>query len=145
MIFKPVLAAKVMSGEKTETRRPWKGETLCRYRPEHDYAVQPGRGKHQIGRLYVTEVERVVLDTLTDEDAVREGFGDREAFEAYWRALYDGRWDPMAYVWRIRFHVCAAPCANCGLIASRRFNIDPNVPTFWACDTEHAHLFLNPM
>ena len=62
MIFKPELAEKVLAGEKTETRRVVKdGEVECRYVPGRDYAVQPGRGKRAIGRIYITDVRREKL------------------------------------------------------------------------------------
>jgi len=66
--FRPELAAKVMAGEKTVTRRlcsdnprsPWWWED-CSLRVGKDYAVCPGRGKHAIGRVRIVSVERLRL------------------------------------------------------------------------------------
>jgi hypothetical protein len=76
MIFRPELTEKVLSGEKTETRRPVKeGETECRYVAGRDYAVQTGRRRRSIGRIAVTDTRKEKLGEITHEAAVREGFG----------------------------------------------------------------------
>ena len=45
MIFSPMLARKVVTGKKTVTRRrlTHRGGRPIRYKPNHPYAVQPGR------------------------------------------------------------------------------------------------------
>lgn len=106
MIFRPELARKIARGEKTQTRRPVKpGEKHCRYREGRDYAVQPGRGKPSSFRILILAVEDQALGDLTYRDARAEGFKTRDEFQAYWRSLYDGRWDPGQPVWAIRFRL----------------------------------------
>ena len=106
MIFRPELARKIARGEKTQTRRPVKpGEKHCRYREGRDYAVQPGRGKPSSFRILILAVEGQALGDLTYRDARAEGFKTRDEFQAYWRSLYDGRWDPDERVWAIRFRL----------------------------------------
>ncbi len=98
MNFKPDLAAKVMSGDKTVTRRlvsdnprsPWWREK-CAYRVGQEVAICPGRGKHQIGKARVVRVSR---------QPQAEGFASTEAFCEAWMAI-NGDYDPMALVWRI--------------------------------------------
>lgn len=108
MIFRPELARKIARGEKTQTRRPVKpGEKHCRYREGRDYAVQPGRGKPSSFRILILAVEGQALGDLTYRDARAEGFKTRDEFQAYWRSLYDGRWDPGQPVWAIRFRLHA--------------------------------------
>ena len=80
MIFRPELAAMVIAGEKTVTRRlcsenprsPWWRER-CALRPGQSFAVQPGRGKQSIGRARASSVQRELLGRLSDQEARREG------------------------------------------------------------------------
>lgn len=119
MIFKPELAALVVSGRKTETRRPVSlslyGDKPCPYKPGRDYAVQPGRGKHAIGRILVTAVEQTVIAAMTPQQAAAEGFVDEdghgyiEAFRAYWERLYGVRPALDLRVWRICFEPYEPP------------------------------------
>jgi len=105
--FRPELAAAVMAGRKTVTRRllsanprsPW-FEDRCGYSVGQVIAVCPGRGKHRIGAAVVTSVDRMVLGRLDDLEARREGFTDAAAFEEAWTAI-NGVYDPDAGVWRI--------------------------------------------
>lgn len=92
MIFRPQLARAVIDGRKTMTRRPVKGDTPCRYKAGHDYAVQPGRGKPAIGRIKVLDVRDEPVGRITHADARAEGFRNTAAFKAYWVRLYDARW-----------------------------------------------------
>jgi hypothetical protein len=116
VIFKPLLCCKVLAGEKLSTRRPATSDT-CAYEVAKDYAVQPGRGKNAIARMRVTHpVVRCSLGHLSDVGATREGFRTPEDFEAYWRTLYAGEYDPRAKVWLIHFELTTTPntCPNCG-------------------------------
>lgn len=87
MIFRPELAAKVMAGEKTVTRRafslnprsPWWQED-CALQVGKDYAACPGRGKHAIGRIRVTNVSSERLCDIGEDHARREGFASRAEF-----------------------------------------------------------------
>jgi hypothetical protein len=110
VIFRPELAAKIGAGEKTQTRRPIKpDEATCRYKVEHSYAVQPGRGKAQVARIVVTDVRQERLGDISRDDAKREGFkrkgfGDPDAFKAYWSEMYGGI-DEDQLVWVISFEL----------------------------------------
>lgn len=114
IMFRPELAAKVMSGEKTVTRRlcsdnprsPWWREE-CRLKVGRDYAVQPGRAKHAICRAVVVSVHRELLGHLDDLEARREGFSGANAFEAAFVAI-NGRYDPDVEVWRVELRMVAA-------------------------------------
>ena len=89
MIFRPELVPLVLDGRKTQTRRLG----VFEYTPGRDYAVQPGRGKHAVGRIKVTAVRRERLGDISQADALREGFASRWEFIAYWRDLH-GSWEP---------------------------------------------------
>ena len=114
MNFRPELAAKVMAGDKTVTRRlvstnprsPWY-QGGCSLKVGQDYAVCPGRGKNAIGRIRVTRVERMQLGVLSDDEARREGCADSADFH---RVLDDinGPVPASALVWRIAFEVVTA-------------------------------------
>lgn len=115
MNFQPELAAKVVAGEKTVTRRltstnprsPW-WVGGCSLKAARFYAVCPGRGKHAIGRVYVTSAPRLVrLGTLSDEEARLEGFPDAAGFERAWAEI-NGGYDPEALVWRVEFEPLGA-------------------------------------
>lgn len=105
MMFHPKLAAAVMAGTKTVTRRPvsdnprspWFGER-CALNVGQDYAVQPGRGKTAIGRAAVTSIERKELGWLTYMEAEREGFDSPDGFAATMIELH-GTYDPEQLVW----------------------------------------------
>jgi hypothetical protein len=113
--FQPELAAKVMAGEKTVTRRlvsdnprsPWYWGR-CALKVDHTYAVCPGRGKHAIGRVRIVRVMSEPLGLLSDDEAMREGFADAAAFEAAFVAINGGTYDPSALVWRVEFALVPA-------------------------------------
>lgn len=110
MNFKPELAAKVLAGVKTQTRRavsinersPWY-VFGCRVTPGKDYAVCPGRGKHAIGRVMVTAVRKERLALISDADAIAEGFSGRDEFFDAWTAI-NGKPPHGLFVWAITFH-----------------------------------------
>ena len=109
MIFRAELAAKIIAGEKTVTRRlcsenprsPW-WRQRCALRPGQTFAVQPGRGKPAIARARATRVSREALGRLSDHEARREGFATADAFELAFTAI-NGSYDPAALVWRVEF------------------------------------------
>lgn len=117
MNFQPDLAAKVMAGEKTVTRRlvsanprsPWY-EGGCRLVAGRTYAVCPGRGLAAIGRVRIVSVALRHLGHLTDREALREGFQSDGGlppgmvFERAW-AQINGAYDKWARVWRVEFEV----------------------------------------
>lgn len=101
MTFRPKLIAKIVAGHKTETRRP-RTDDRCQYRVGKDYAVQPGRGKHEVARIEITDVRQEALGDIDDKGARREGFKNRAEFMDYWLELY-GELDEALPVWAITF------------------------------------------
>ena len=112
MNFRPDLAAKVMAGEKTVTRRrmsdnprsPWYRER-CSLVVGRSYAVCPGRGKPAIGRVIVTAVDRSFLGAVNIREARLEGFRDTLAFLEAWREINGGLLLRSEPVWRVAFVV----------------------------------------
>lgn len=103
MLFKLELADKILKGQKTQTRRMVKPNdvplfftaiTKQFYPEQHsgyagvqkrwsvgkDYAICPGRGKFQVGRMRITALRQECVQDITDADAVREGFANRQEF-----------------------------------------------------------------
>lgn len=151
MLFSPENADKVMRKLKTQTRRPVKpGETSgprFPHLPESptnrvvygangrmkwytggDYAVQPGRGKHGIGRFKVLSIRRARVQDISGQDAYEEGVrvmdfwtparkaaqdvnGYRRAhvdgFAALWASIYSGEyaWSDNPMCWALEFEV----------------------------------------
>lgn len=104
MIFKPELAALVVAGQKTQTRRLWRpGDSLtrptetslkvvtargrARWRTGQILAVQPGRGKPQIAKIQILDLWRENLIDISLSDARAEGFETRDEFWRKWLEL----------------------------------------------------------
>lgn len=109
MIFRPELAKKVLSGEKTVTRRRLvhRDGKPIQYHAGRQYAVQPGRGQKHVGHICVIEVRTEYLREISHQEALAEGFvcGPAiDSFMRYWMSLHGG-WDPDEVVAVIRFHV----------------------------------------
>jgi len=111
MLFKPELVTKILSGQKTVTRRR-PTQRGIRYHTLHVYAVQPGRGKQHVGHIRVTEVVVEPLSAVGDGDFRAEGFESAADFALYWERLHggEGSWsEPVAV---IRFEL-ADRCPKC--------------------------------
>lgn len=106
MIFHPDLAEKILSGEKTVTRRPFGRRS---YEVGQTWAVQTGRGHNGIGRIKLIEVQpQLLLDILEiPGDAVKEGFPAVWDFFKRWEEIY-GAVDMFEHVWRLEFELADA-------------------------------------
>ena len=97
LLFKRPLLIKVLSGEKTQTRR--------RRRPNvkvgGEYRLRKGYSWLQT-RITVTELSRQRLGDITPDDVRREGFNTLEEFKEAWAGIYEG-WDPDQVVWVVDF------------------------------------------
>jgi len=120
MIFRPELAAAIVRGEKTVTRRrisdnprsPWCRSPL-RYPVGMEFAIQPGRGKPSVARAVVRTRYIETLSGFTPADARREGFPTREAFVEAWKSI-NGSWDPDEIVHVVAFKLAGPTCPSCG-------------------------------
>lgn len=97
------MAALVVAGKKTQTRRGFVPGEACRYIPGRIYAVQAVREGRTLGRICIKDVRLEALDALHDEDARAEGFADRDEFFAFWASLPWRREYDSTHVWRIEF------------------------------------------
>lgn len=113
MMFLPELAALVIAGEKTVTRRlmsdnprsPW-STAGCALKVGQSCAICPGRGKHAIGRAVVVSVQAQTLGHLSPEEALAEGFRSPADFEAAFTAI-NGAYHPHVPVWRVGLEAVA--------------------------------------
>lgn len=134
MLFTPENAQKVMTGLKTQTRRPEKegdagyeasGRIMSVYRNGRlrwhvglEYAVQPGRGKIAIGRIRLKSIRRERVNAITASDAFAEGIRlptlpeetpekFTAAFRELWNSIYSGgmAFDTGPMVWALEFEV----------------------------------------
>ena len=110
---------KVLSGEKTQTRRIVKpGDTTLNYwrnpvkdnryyegsidpigvvrrggrdlwMVTRDYAVQPGRTKPAVRRILIKSIRREDVRNISDEDVKAEGFTDKFEFMRVWISMHD--------------------------------------------------------
>lgn len=101
MIFTETLE-KVLSGEKTQTRRKVKaGHVLAGYSPNERvttwnrtvyavggvYSVQPGRGKPAVAKIEITAIRRERVSLISEDDIRAEGFASREEFISTWEKI----------------------------------------------------------
>jgi hypothetical protein len=145
LTFRPELAEAVMLGKKTETRRrlsnnpssPWWREK-CGLKMGRHYAVQPGRGKKQIGRALIVHVSTGLLGHVDNLAARREGCAGRREFVALWEDLH-GAFDPEEVVWVVwlerylRYLVMESPVGHSGLNRHPAADLDEVRAVLEAC------------
>lgn len=110
IIFRDDLAAQILAGAKTETRRelsdkprsPWNRER-CAFEVGDTVAICSGRGTPTLGLIVIEAVDKVVLGHITHDGAVAEGCSDVRDFMHTWTKI-NGSWNPRAEVWRLTFH-----------------------------------------
>ena len=97
LLFKRPLLIKVLSGEKTQTRRKRRPNVKV----GGDYRLRKGYSWLQT-RITVTGLRRQRLGDVTPDDARREGFDTLAEFMDAWTGIYGG-WDPDQEVWVVDF------------------------------------------
>jgi len=142
MLFTQTNAERVMQGRKTQTRRERKtgdfpstrardGQIVAVERNKrllwevgHSYAVQPGRSKPSIGRIWLTEIRCESLQDISAEDICAElGCPQKwtgqepelykRAFRTALATLWDSinskghRWNDNPMVWALTFRLAS--------------------------------------
>ena len=82
-LFKKELLAKVLSGEKTQTRRTHKQEWTV----GETYAVRDRYAKPQ-GHIIILRKFRQRLAEISDVDIKKEGFRTKDEFFEAWQLIY---------------------------------------------------------
>jgi hypothetical protein len=93
ILFKKKFLEQIASGAKRQTVRVWPRRRLRAGQIEY----VPG-----LGKIRIAAFEAVRPETLTEEDAIFDGFASREALLAELRTLYGDRLDSLP-CFRIRF------------------------------------------
>jgi len=99
---------KVLSGEKTQTRRLKRG----RYQVGNTYAIQATRGGWPAGRIRMLRIWQQRLGTVSDQEAEAEGFKTVEEWlDVFCRVnACVGRIHPMDMVWGFEFELVTEQC-----------------------------------
>lgn len=102
MIFTHENSVRIMSGQKTQTRRLCKpGDTIYRcdgsqvvyrasgrerWKTGKAYAIQPGRGRPAVGQIVLTQItiDMNGAEGISEADAHAEGYASRESFLDAW-------------------------------------------------------------
>lgn len=105
MIFKPELIEKILTGEKTVTRR-LRGPIQKSPGRQAGYldTVQSSRFAASVATIRYVSVERERLGRLTPDEVRREGFDSFPEFVAFWESVY-GEYSPLQWVQRIEFEL----------------------------------------
>lgn len=104
MIFSKAATSRINAGLQTRTTRRGKK----RWELGGVHPVQRGNYGPVVGWVRIVALARIRLGTLSEQDAVAEGFTNLEAFKRHWRFLYR-RWDASLEVWDIRFVMTGRP------------------------------------
>lgn len=109
LTFKPELIEKIRQGQKTQTRRPVRGENMRVLYPNGEdgppamgvakngrlkwgvgltRAIKPGRTARGVGRVLITNIRHEPVNSISEADAIAEGFKSREEFFAVWVNMY---------------------------------------------------------
>jgi len=96
---------KVLSGEKTQTRRIKRGP----YKLGHVYAVQPGRGKKAVAhirmkRIWMQDITSFTVPRLSNEQLRAEGFKEYRDFVEVFKTANDLKHMP-PFLWAFEFEL----------------------------------------
>lgn len=131
MLFRPELIEKILSGQKTETRRVvrphefwcagWRaggghlsiciernGKIRTKWQEGKTYAAQPGRGKPAVARIRLLRIGREALHDITGPAVGREGFSYLADFVKAWNEINNrpgARWTDNPRVWVLEFEL----------------------------------------
>ena len=104
LLFTLYLASLIKEGRKFQTRRFWKTQRVKV--GNHYYAQLNLKPDSRFARLLITDVEEWDGKTISEEDAIAEGFSSPEAFLETYRTLNSNNWsDPLRKHYKITFEV----------------------------------------
>jgi len=137
MIFTPEHCDMILRGEKTQTRRVAKpGETWepyseavitssyrlplphqmspvkrVKWQVGKTYALQPGRGKSEVGRIRITDIQiELGVQCMHEDEIIAEGYSSIEEYALVWDSINTQkgtRWVDNPDVWVLTFELMA--------------------------------------
>lgn len=111
ILFRPEFVALILSGRKVQTRRlgkrRWRVGSLhaCYTRPPFARG-----GAERFCRVRITDVRRELLFSISVQDALAEGYPDRQAFLDAFRRINEKRTTGPVFnppVWIVQFELAA--------------------------------------
>lgn len=114
---------QILSGSKVQTRRVIRADEQAvrglynkivavmqgdraKWQVGHEYAVQPGRGRAQIARIRIVQINSEYITRISLHDALQEGFASRQDFFRTWQQIH-GPNSMELRVWVIHFELVA--------------------------------------
>ena len=101
-MFDVYTVSQIIAGNKTVTRRMYNGRRPAV--PETIHKLKIDRTQNTYGMIRILDCRVESLSELTDEDAIKEGFNDKEHYLKYFKYLNgDVKMDTL--VWRVEFEL----------------------------------------
>lgn len=102
MMFDVYCVSQILSGNKTVTRRMPTGRRPAI--PGHKHWLKVDRTKNCYGLINIISCELEKISDLTEEEAIREGFNDKNHYMNYFKHL-NGDVEKDQLVWRVEFEL----------------------------------------
>lgn len=102
MMFDVYTVSQILAGNKTVTRRMNNGKRPAV--PGKIHKLKIDRTQNTYGLILINSCDIVRLGDLTDEEAVREGFNDKQHYMNYFYHL-NGNVSDDELIWRISFEL----------------------------------------
>lgn len=122
MMFTEALAAKIVEGKKTATRRlpsdnpraMWREQKPWRYPVGQTFTVNPGRGVERVAECEVTGRSMATLGEMIVDQGRAEGFPltAKAGFIAAWYRI-NGSWSADTRVHVVEFKLVGSDCMGC--------------------------------
>lgn len=98
----------ILTGQKTQTRRVWKGQKRrVKIGSVHLAKTWMFSSKH-FAKLLIRNAHKERLGDITEEDALKEGYNSIRDFVQDWKKVNNSH-DPDLVVWVIEFEVVHQP------------------------------------
>lgn len=102
MMFDVYTVSQILAGNKTVTRRmPFSRRPAV---PNHYHKLKIDRTVKTYGLILILSCELEKLSNLTNEEAIKEGFNNKEHYLKYFKYL-NGDVNENQLVWRIEFEL----------------------------------------
>lgn len=104
LLFKPEFVNPILTGQKTQTRRVWKGQKRRVKVGSIHLAKTYMFSSEFFAKLMIENTHKERLGDLSEEDALKEGGFSLNEFVEVWKRI-NGHYNPDLIVWVIEFNV----------------------------------------